>query len=69
MAYEAVGAVGLNGVRGIIHSPVHVPLWPHTVVRPQYTIVHPIFVNVTVHPALHIATMERSECEARPGMM
>ncbi len=24
---------------------------------------------MTVHPALHIVTMDRSECEARPGMM
>jgi hypothetical protein len=31
--------------------------------------VQPILVKVTVHSALHIATMERSECNARPGMM
>jgi hypothetical protein len=30
---------------------------------------HPIFVNVTLYPALHIVTTERRECEARPGMM
>ena len=28
-----------------------------------------IFVNVTVHPALHIVTTERREWDARPGMM
>jgi hypothetical protein len=70
MADEAVGAVVLHGVlRGIIHSPVRVHLWQHTMVWPQYMIVHPIFVKVTVHPALHIVTMERSDCKARPGMM
>ncbi len=68
-ADKAVGAARLHGFRGIIHSPVHVHLWPHIMVWPQYTIVHPIFVKVMVHPALHIVTMERSECKARPGMM
>jgi len=28
-----------------------------------------IFVNVTVHPALHIVTTESREWDARPGMM
>jgi hypothetical protein len=28
-----------------------------------------IFVKVTVHPALHMVTMERRECDARLGMM
>jgi hypothetical protein len=69
MADKAVGAVGLHGVRGIIHSPVLVHLWLHTMVCPQYTIVHPIFMKVTVHPALHMVVTERSECKARPGMM
>jgi hypothetical protein len=69
MTGKAVGAVGLHGVRGIIHSPIHVHLCPHTMVWPQYTIVHPIFVKVMVHPALYIVLMERSECKARPGMM
>lgn len=27
------------------------------------------FVNVTVHPALHMVTTERREWDARPGMM
>ncbi len=27
-----------------------------------------IFVKVTVHPALHIVTMESNKCDARPGM-
>ncbi len=26
-------------------------------------------MKVTVHPVLHIVTMDRSECEVRPGMM
>jgi hypothetical protein len=30
---------------------------------------HPIFVKVTVHPALHIVTTDRSECNLRLGMM
>ncbi len=69
MSDEVVGAVGLHGVRRIIHSPICVHLWLHTMVWPQYMIMHPIFVKVMVHPALHIITMERKECEARPGMM
>jgi hypothetical protein len=69
MADKAVGAVGLHGVRGIIHSPISVHLWPHTMVWPGYRIAHPIFEKVRVHPALHIVKMEGSECEARPGMM
>ncbi len=28
-----------------------------------------IFVKVTVHLALHMVTIERRECDARPGMM
>ena len=64
-----VGSVVSSGVKGIIHSPVHVHLWPQTIVLPRYTIVHLILENVTVHPALHIVMMDRSECEARPGMM
>ncbi len=28
-----------------------------------------IFVKVTVHLALHMVTLERRECDARPGMM
>jgi hypothetical protein len=28
-----------------------------------------IFVKVTVHPVLHIMTMESNECDARPGMI
>jgi hypothetical protein len=64
-----VGGVVSSGVKGIIHSPVHVHLWPQMIVLPWYTIVHPILEKVMVHPALHIVTMDRSECEARPGMM
>ncbi len=32
-------------------------------------IVHPILVKWTVQPALHKLMMDKSECEARPGMM
>ena len=28
-----------------------------------------IFVKVTVHPALHMVTMERREWDAKPGMI
>ena len=38
-------------------------------VWPQNTIVHPIFMKVMVHPALHIVTTDRSECNLRLGMM
>jgi hypothetical protein len=31
--------------------------------------VQPIFVKVTVHPALHMVTAERRECDARLEMM
>jgi hypothetical protein len=33
--------------------------------------VQPIFVKVTLHPALHMVmvTTKRRECAARPGMM
>ena len=44
-------------------------LWPQTIVLPWYTIVQPIFEKVTMHPALYIVIMDRSECKARPGMM
>jgi hypothetical protein len=55
--------------RGTIHKPVLVHLCPHTIVRPRYTMVHLFFVNVTVHPALHMVTTERREWDARPGMI
>ncbi len=29
----------------------------------------PIFVKVTLHPALHMVTTKRRECAARPGMI
>ena len=31
--------------------------------------VHPIWVECTVHPVLHRVTTDRSECEARLGIM
>ena len=64
-----VGIVVGLGVKGIIHSPMRVHLWPQMIVLPRYTIVHPILEKVMVHPVLHIVTTDRSECEARPGMM
>ncbi len=54
---------------GIIQRQVHVHLWPQTIVQPQYPMEHPILVKVTVQPTLHIVTMDRRECNARPGMM
>ena len=51
------------------HRPVCVHLWPQLIVRPRYVIVQPMFVKLTVHPALHRVTAESSECDARPGMM
>ena len=56
-------------VRGSIHRPMCVHFLPQTMVRPQYLTMHPILVKCTSHPALHKVTMDRSECEARPGMM
>ena len=44
-------------------------LWLQTIVRPQYTMEHPILVKVMVQPALHIVTTDRRECNARPEMM
>jgi hypothetical protein len=64
-----VGAVDESGVSGTIQSPICWHLWPQTIVLPGYTIVYPIFIKVTVQPALHIVTTESSKCEARPGMM
>jgi hypothetical protein len=63
-----VGGVVMS-VKGIIHNPVRVHLWPQTIVLLRYTIVQPILEKVTVHPALHIVTTDRSKCEVRPGMM
>jgi hypothetical protein len=55
--------------KGIIHRPVRVHLWLQMIVLPRYTIVQQILEKVTVHPALHIVTTDRSKWEARPGMM
>ncbi len=57
------------GWRGIIHNPVRMHLLPHRIVRPRYFIEHPVFVNSTLHPALHSMTTLMRECEANPGMM
>ncbi len=63
-----VGGVVISA-KGIIHRPVRVHLWPQMIVLPRYMIVQPILEKVTVHPALHIVMMDRSECKARPGIM
>ncbi len=55
--------------KGITHRPLWVHLWPQMIVLPRYTIVQPILEKVMVHPVLHIVTMDRSKCEARPGIM
>jgi hypothetical protein len=68
LGMEVEGVV--MSVKGIIHSPVRVHLWPQTiVVLPRYTIVQPILEKVMVHPVLHIVTMDRSKCKTRPGIM
>jgi hypothetical protein len=68
-----VGAGSAGEVRtpqsGKIQSPVCVHLCPQMMVHKRYCMVQPIFVKSTSHPALHIFTMERSECNAMPGMM
>ncbi len=63
-----VGGVVFSA-KGVIHRSVWVHLWPQMIVLPRYTIVQPILEKVTVHPALHIVTTDRSECKARPGIM
>jgi hypothetical protein len=55
--------------RGAIHKPVQVHLWPHMIVRPWYTMWQLISTKVSIHLTLHIVTMERMECDARPGMI
>ncbi len=64
-----VGAVDMSGVSGTIQSPVPWHLCLQTNVLLRYMMVHPIFVNMTVQPALHIVTTESSEWEVRLGMM
>lgn len=54
---------------GIIQSPVLVHFLPTNTVLPRYRTVHAIFVNSTVHPALHNLTTDNSECDAKPGIM
>ncbi len=63
-----VGGVVISA-KGIIHRPVRVHLWPQMIVLPRYTIVQSILEKVMVHPMLHIAMTDRSECKARPGIM
>ncbi len=60
---------GGAGQRGIIHNPVQVHLLPQRITLPRYVVVHPILVKTTLQPALHRATIEIGEWEARPGMI
>ncbi len=73
MEFGLVVGIVAGGVvfsaKGFIHRPVRVHLWPQMIVLPRYTIVQPILEKVTVHPALHIVTTDRSKCEVRPGIM
>ena len=52
-----------------VHKPVLVHLCPQTIMWPRYTMVQLIFVKVTVHPAMQMVTTERSEWDARPGII
>ena len=54
------------GCKGIIHSPVHMHLLPHMIVRPQCVMVHPILVKSTSHPVLHSVTTLIRECDTKP---
>ena len=73
MEFGLVVGMVVGGVvflaKGIIHRPVRVHLWLQMIIMPRYTIVQPILEKVVVHPTLHILTMDRSEWEARPGIM
>ncbi len=55
--------------KGIIHRPTLVHLWLQMIILLRYMIVQPILEKVTMHPALHIVTMDRSKCKARTGIM
>ncbi len=57
------------GQRGNIHNPVRVHWLPQRITLPQYVIVHPILVKITLQPALHRVTPEIREWEVRPGMI
>ena len=46
---------------GINHSPVRVHLLAHRTMRPRCKMVHPILVNMILHPALHSVTTEMRE--------
>ncbi len=52
---------GSVGQRGIIHNPVRVHLLLQRMILLQYVILHPIWVKVTLQPALHRVTMEMRE--------
>lgn len=61
---RAVGAP----INGIIHRPVLVHLFPHTIVRPCFEMVHPILVKRTSHPASVSFVTDTREWLAKPGM-
>ena len=61
--FAALVVVSLSGT---ICSPVHVHLLPVSIVAPLYFTVTPIFVNSTLHSALHSVTTDTSECEFNP---
>ncbi len=60
---------GGMGQRGIINNSVPVHLLPQRMILPQYVIVHPILVKMTLQPALHRVRTKMREWEARPGMI
>jgi hypothetical protein len=66
-----VGVVvgGIPGTRLIIHNAVHMHLLPHKIVPPRCIMVHPIYVERTLHPALQSVSTLTSECNVKPGMM
>ncbi len=61
MAGLMLAVSGSVGQRRIIHNPVQVHLLPQRMILPQYVILHPILVKVTLHPALHRVTTKMRE--------
>ena len=69
MDVSLVGRVGVDSLSGTIHRPVRVHFQPQSTVRPLYVTKHPIFVNLTSHPALHSLVVDIREWLAKPGMI
>jgi hypothetical protein len=69
LAWLLLADNGGMGQRGVIHNPVWAHLLPQRMILPQYMIVHPILVKMTLQPALHRARTKMKEWEARPGMI